>query len=177
MASSEVSLDRSLKILASEFSPLDEEISSYIARILEAPEDISTEDELYEAIGELLMGMSPDKSEQEVRKVLKRIYRVIQTNSDGILAEEKFALLDAPINLRDKIIESGVESNTGSSILDSDWSIVDRQKLEKAENKSKQKQAKRKQEEAEKPKDSNSHLSNCDFRPTLNQVSFQTFFL
>ena len=167
------SRDRSLKILTSEFAMLDEEMSSYIGNILEAPEEISTEEDLYEAIGELLIGVSPDKSEQEVRKILRRIHRVIQTNSDANLAEEKFALLDAPINLRNQIIESRVESNSGAggSILDSDWSIVDKNRLEKAENKSKQKQARREQEEAGKLKDSNTHIANTDFRPTLNQVS------
>ena len=175
MASSDTLLprDRSLQILASEFASIDEEISSYIAGILETPDEINTEEDLYEAIGELLMGVSPDKSEKEVRKILRRIHRVIQPNSDGNLAEEKFALLDTPINLRDHIIDSGVKSNA-CGILDSDWSMVDKQKLEKAENKNKQKQAKREIEEAERLKDSNIQFSNSDFRPTLNQVSCLT---
>lgn len=163
--------DRSLEILAAEFCSLDEEMSSYIGGILETPEDITTEEEIFEALGELMMGVAPDKSEQEVRKVLKRILKLLHKHSDANFNEGKFTLLNAPINLRNQIVESQNDSENNVNILDSDWSIVDKQKLEKAEIKSKQKQAKRELEELEKLKDSKSLIQGIDFRPTLNQVN------
>ena len=161
--------DRSLEILTAEFCSLDDEVSSYIGGILETPEDIATEEEIFDAVGELLMGIAPDKSELEVRKILRRILKLLHKNSDSNLSEGKFTLLNAPINLRDQIIESNdIENNV--NILDSDWSIVDKQKLEKAESKTKQKQAKRELEELEKLKEVKP-LPGADSRPTLNQVS------
>ena len=162
--------DRSLEILASEFCSLDDEVSSYIGGILETPEDISTEFEIFDALGELLMGVAPDKSELEVRKVLKRVLKLLHKNSDANLNEGKFTLLNAPINLRDQIIGSQNDVDNNVNILDNDWSIVDKQKLEKAENKNKQKQAKRELEKLEKLKEPKP-LPGTDFRPTLNQVS------
>ena len=160
-----VSTNRALKILTAEFPGLDDEVSTYISSILETPEDIHTEDDLYEAIGELLLSLAPDKNDSQVRKTLRRILKVILKESDNF-SEEKFTLLEAPISLRDQMDDEQVGGDSG--ILGQERSLVDKQKLEKAENKSKQKQARRDEEEACKPKES---IVNADFRPTLNQVS------
>ena len=92
--------------------------------MLESPEDFDTSEELYDAVGSVLLeSLGADEHEEEgakVRRVCNELYTVLCGGGDGDLAAvqgegvenaDMAKLLAAPVHLASKLKDEGWHSN------------------------------------------------------------------
>ncbi|KAH7959191.1 hypothetical protein HPB49_009160 [Dermacentor silvarum] len=138
-------------VLSDAFPDIDEDLFDYLEGVLdEGKEDFSTCDEVYDAVGEMLLQISGDtKDDNEIREICARLLHVMKGESDvqnGDSHSARAKVLNAPVQL--KALAAEFENTTDE--VQSIWMKqrdsalqVDQKKLEKAEAKLKQKQEKR----------------------------------
>ncbi|XP_069830658.1 ATP-binding cassette sub-family F member 3 [Dendropsophus ebraccatus] len=140
-----------VEILRSEFPQLDAELFQYVTDVLDSGQsDFESENDLFEAVGELLQDVSGDtKDDDDIRDICQRMYRTMRMENHQVPSQQ--VLLDAPIQLS-QITEYDVDPQVLSVLLmkKDQSSTVDARKLEKAEAKLKAKQEKRSERETQK---------------------------
>ncbi|XP_073531419.1 ATP-binding cassette sub-family F member 3 [Phyllobates terribilis] len=140
-----------VEILRSEFPQLDAELLQYVTDVLDSGQsDFESENDLFEAVGELLQDVSGDaKGDDDIRDICQRMYRSMRMNHQ--VPSQAQVLLDAPIQLS-QITDYDVDPQVLSVLLmkKDQSSTVDVRKLEKAEAKLKAKQEKRSERETQK---------------------------
>ncbi|KAG8581724.1 hypothetical protein GDO81_007779 [Engystomops pustulosus] len=141
-----------VEILRSEFPQLDAELFQYVTDVLDSGQsDFESENDLFEAVGELLQDVSGDtKDDDDIRDICQRMYRTMRLGNHQIPSQSQ-VLLDAPIQLS-QITDYDVDPQVLSVLLmkKDQSSTVDVKKLEKAEAKLKAKQEKRSEQETKK---------------------------
>jgi len=145
-------MSASIKLIQDSFPDINNDISEYVDSVLETSADeFETDEDVFEAIGEMLQDVDTDKEEDEIRKICSKIFRLLKPDHKG---EEKSThnglhkMLNAPVQLGELVSE-----NTAVSIDDpnSIWMKnsddinrnVDDKKLERAEELAAKKAAKR----------------------------------
>lgn len=138
-------------VLSDAFPDIDEDLFDYLEGVLDGgKEDFTTCDEVYDAVGEMLLQIAGDtKDEDEIREICARLLHVMKGESDiqnGDSHSGPAKVLNAPVQL--KALAAEFENTTDE--VQSIWMKqrdsalqVDQKKLEKAEAKLKQKQEKR----------------------------------
>ena len=78
-------------LIKTTFPSIDEDILNYVEGVLESTcEDLETVDDVYDGIGEVLMDMDQDKTEDEVRKICCQLVEFMRPNwKDEMLAKTK----------------------------------------------------------------------------------------
>ena len=78
-------------LIKTTFPNIDEDILNYVEGVLESTcEDLETVDDVYDGIGEVLMDMDQDKTEDEVRKICCQLVEFMRPNwKDEMLAKTK----------------------------------------------------------------------------------------
>ncbi|XP_068137405.1 ATP-binding cassette sub-family F member 3 [Hyperolius riggenbachi] len=141
-----------VEILRSEFPQLDAELFQYVTDVLDSGRsDFESENDLFEAVGELLQDVSGDtKDDQDIKDICQRMYRTMQLENDQVPSQNQ-VLLDAPIQLS-QINEYDGDPHVVNSLLmkKGQASTVNARKLEKAEAKLKSKQEKRSERDSQK---------------------------
>ncbi|KAL1417647.1 hypothetical protein MTO96_026694 [Rhipicephalus appendiculatus] len=138
-------------VLSDAFPDIDEDLFDYLEGVLDGgKEDFSTCEEVYDAVGEMLLQIAGDtKDEDEIREICARLLHVMKGESDiqnGDSHSAPAKVLNAPVQL--KALAAEFENTTDE--VQSIWMKqrdsalqVDQKKLEKAEARLKQKQEKR----------------------------------
>ncbi|XP_040284435.1 ATP-binding cassette sub-family F member 3 [Bufo bufo] len=141
-----------VEILRSEFPQLDAELLQYVTDVLDSGQsDFESENDLFEAVGELLQDVSGDtKDDNDIRHICQRMYRTMRMENNHVPSQAQ-VLLDAPIQLS-QIADYDVGGEVLSVLLmkKDQSSTVNVKKLEKAEAKLKAKQEKRSERETHK---------------------------
>ncbi|XP_075718000.1 ATP-binding cassette sub-family F member 3 [Rhinoderma darwinii] len=141
-----------VEILRSEFPQLDTELFQYVTDVLDSGQsDFESENDLFEAVGELLQDVSGDtKDDDDIRDICQRMYRTMHMENHQVSSQAQI-LLDAPIQLS-QITDYDVDPQVLSVLLmkKDQSSSIDVRKLEKAEAKLKAKQEKRSERETQK---------------------------
>ncbi|KAG9493842.1 hypothetical protein GDO78_001621 [Eleutherodactylus coqui] len=141
-----------VEILRSEFPQLDAELFQYVTDVLDSGQsDFESENDLFEAVGELLQDVSGDtKDDDDIRDICQRMFRTMRMENHHVSSQAQ-VLLDAPIQLS-QITDYDVDPQVLSVLLmkKDQSSTVDVKKLEKAEAKLKAKQEKRSERETQK---------------------------
>ncbi|CAD7080940.1 unnamed protein product [Hermetia illucens] len=131
-----------IEIIKKDFPAIDESVSEYIKGVLCGDvDDFQTCDDIYDAIGDILLGIGSDMSEEGVRDTCEELFKVMKPKEKTLQK-----MLHAPVN----IAEMAADMENNISDMKSIWVInrdlsnkVDSKKLEKAEAKLQQKQEKR----------------------------------
>lgn len=113
--------------------------------------DFESENDLFEAVGELLQDVSGDsKDDDDIKNICQRMYRTMQLENHKVPSQDQ-VLLEAPIQLS-QIADYDVEPEILNVLLmkKGQGSTVNVKKLEKAEAKLKSKQEKRTERDAQK---------------------------
>ncbi|XP_073482668.1 ATP-binding cassette sub-family F member 3 [Aquarana catesbeiana] len=141
-----------VEILRSEFPQLDAELFQYVTDVLDSGiSDFESENDLFEAVGELLQDVSGDsKDDDDIKNICQRMYRTMQLENHKVPSQDQ-VLLEAPIQLS-QIADYDVEPEILNVLLmkKGQGSTVNVKKLEKAEAKLKSKQEKRTERDAQK---------------------------
>ncbi|XP_056421589.1 ATP-binding cassette sub-family F member 3 [Hyla sarda] len=141
-----------VEILRNEFPQLDAELLQYVTDVLDSGQsDFESENDLFEAVGELLQDVSGDtKDDEDIRNICQRMYRTMRIENNHVPSQAQ-VLLDAPIQLS-QITDYDVDPQVLSVLLmkKDQSSTVDVRKLEKAEAKLKAKQEKRSERDTQK---------------------------
>ncbi|XP_040205686.1 ATP-binding cassette sub-family F member 3 [Rana temporaria] len=141
-----------VEILRSEFPQLDAELFQYVTDVLDSGlSDFESENDLFEAVGELLQDVSGDsKDDNDIKNICQRMYRTMQLDNHKGPSQNQ-VLLQAPIQLS-QIAEYDVEPEILNVLLmkKGQGSTVNVKKLEKAEAKLKSKQEKRTERDSQK---------------------------
>ncbi|XP_077343842.1 ATP-binding cassette sub-family F member 3 [Lithobates pipiens] len=141
-----------VEILRSEFPQLDAELFQYVTDVLDSGiSDFESENDLFEAVGELLQDVSGDsKDDDDIKNICQRMYRTMQLENHKVPSQDQ-VLLEAPIQLS-QIGDYDVEPEILNVLLmkKGQGSTVNVKKLEKAEAKLKSKQEKRTERDAQK---------------------------
>ncbi|XP_044146615.1 ATP-binding cassette sub-family F member 3 [Bufo gargarizans] len=141
-----------VEILRSEFPQLDAELLQYVTDVLDSGQsDFESENDLFEAVGELLQDVSGDtKDDNDIRDICQRMYRTMRMENNHVPSHAQ-VLLDAPIQLS-QIADYDVGGEVLSVLLmkKDQSSTVNVKKLEKAEAKLKAKQEKRSERDTQK---------------------------
>ncbi|XP_078523216.1 ATP-binding cassette sub-family F member 3 [Lissotriton helveticus] len=140
-------------ILSDEFPGLDSEVLQYVTGILSSSSsDFESEDDLFEAVGDLLQDVSRDvKDDVDIRDVCQRMYNILRLDGKSCMGQQQ-VLLDAPIQLS-KITDGcdlNIEPVTVLLMKKDQTSNVSSKKLEKAEAKLKAKQERRTEKDSQK---------------------------
>ena len=70
-----------LMLIKEDFPAIDTDIGGYVSAVLESTsEDLEAVDDVYDGIGELLHGVDPAKTEEEVRELCARLCFVLKPN-------------------------------------------------------------------------------------------------
>ena len=70
-----------LRLIKEDFPAIDADIEEYVSSVLEsACEDLDAVDDVYNGIGELLHGVDPAKTEEEVRELCAKLCFVLKPN-------------------------------------------------------------------------------------------------
>ncbi|KAF7992894.1 hypothetical protein HCN44_005238 [Aphidius gifuensis] len=136
--------------IKSQFPTIDDDLYGYVEGILDSSkDDFEDGDEVYEAIGQVLHEVA-DKSENEVRKICKKLLRMLKGNTNDTTNEKQKngvnKILTGPVHLGSMAanLEEDVEEMKSIWVTTRDDSMkVDARKLEKAEAKLQQKLEKR----------------------------------
>ncbi|KAK2179244.1 hypothetical protein NP493_503g01030 [Ridgeia piscesae] len=152
-----------IEILQSCFPALDEAVKEYVEGILTGGlDDFDTVEDLHEAIGNVLVELDPDKTQDDVLEICDRLFCIMKQTDSGIDKNGHMKILTAPVHLGSLAENLDETCEEHSSIwLDrrkNNSSQVDLKKLEKAEAKIKQKQEKRTQQTS--TKSNGSHVEN-----------------
>uniref|UniRef100_A0A914CTK2 ABC transporter domain-containing protein n=1 Tax=Acrobeloides nanus TaxID=290746 RepID=A0A914CTK2_9BILA len=135
---------------------MPEEIREYVASLLsENKDDMTSVDEIFEAVGEYFTSCATNLTEEDVQNLCKRLMDILH---DG--HEVKANTYSDAARKLETTVDMSIQDNI-SSKMDSIWKVtakdlptltVDKKKLQKAENKNKEKSAKREEQEASAPK-------------------------
>ncbi|XKL66256.1 hypothetical protein PGB90_009676 [Kerria lacca] len=129
------------------FPVIDDEMFRYIDGVLEnGSEDFQSEEEIYEAIGEVLLQLDDSKSESDIKNICGKICKIMKPSCNGMEENGFSKTLSAPIQLRE--VAEGFETSTREMesiwLMQKSYSLkVDQKKLAKATAKLQQKQEKR----------------------------------
>ncbi|KAM5164394.1 ATP-binding cassette sub-family F member 3 [Mantella aurantiaca] len=141
-----------VEILRNEFPQLDTELFQYVTDVLDSGRsDFESENDLFEAVGELLQDVSGDtKDDDDIKDICQRMYRTMKLENHKVPSQDQ-VLLEAPIQLS-QITEYEVDPQILNVLLmkKGQTSTVDVKKLEKAEAKLKSKQEKRSERDSQK---------------------------
>ena len=70
-----------LRLIKEDFPAIDADIEEYVSSVLESTcEDLDSVDDVYNGIGELLHGVDPAKTEEEVRELCAKLCFVLKPN-------------------------------------------------------------------------------------------------
>eukprot|EP00731_Ephydatia_muelleri_P015004 Em0008g724a len=149
------------EILTQNVPDLDEAVFDYVCGVLESPDDFNSSEDVYEAVGSVLLDSSQDPTDEEgIRDLCALLLGALKGDDDYESFEESNGnekkLLDAPIYLGDrfKIDNSALKETNFWMMQPISKSFVDKKRLEKADAKLKLKQDKRAlQEKNDKQKD------------------------
>ncbi|XP_075058521.1 ATP-binding cassette sub-family F member 3 [Mixophyes fleayi] len=141
-----------VEILRSEFPQLDAELFQYVTDVLDSGRsDFESENDLFEAVGELLQDVSGDtKDDEDIKDICLRMYRTMRMENHHVPSQTQ-VLLEAPIQLS-QITDYDVDPQILNVLLmkKDPSSTVNVKKLEKAEAKLKSKQEKRSERDSQK---------------------------
>ncbi|XP_018432049.1 PREDICTED: ATP-binding cassette sub-family F member 3 [Nanorana parkeri] len=141
-----------VEILRSEFPQLDAELFQYVTDVLDSGRsDFESENDLFEAVGELLQDVSSEtKDDEDIKDICLRMYRTMQLENHKVPSQSQ-VLLDSPIQLS-QITDYDVKPQIVNVLLmkKGQNSNVNVKKLEKAEAKLKSKQEKRSDRDTQK---------------------------
>ncbi|XP_075426974.1 ATP-binding cassette sub-family F member 3 [Ascaphus truei] len=133
------------KILRSEFPQLDGELFQYVTDVLDSGRlDFESENDLFEAVGELLQDVSGDtKDDEDIRDICQRMYSTMCLSHH--VSGRSQVLLQNPIQLSQISNNYDADPEILNVLLmkKDQSSFVDTKKLEKAEAKIKAKQERR----------------------------------
>ena len=142
------------KLICQSFPHIDEQVKEYINGILETgSEEFETNGDVFDAIGDMLLGVDLDKSENDIRAICDKLYNILKVEENGndALISESMRRLNEPVHLgsaAENMIEKNEDHSANIWIVKKDnVTMVDQKKLEKAEAKLKQKKEKRSVEE------------------------------
>ncbi|GBP14120.1 ATP-binding cassette sub-family F member 3 [Eumeta japonica] len=130
--------------IKSQFPLIDDDLKKYVEDILDnGADEFEDTEEVYEAIGEVLQGIS-EKSEKDIRDICEKLLNMLQPNKISA-GNGPHKVLDAPIHLASMTSNQDDTTELKSIWLQTrdDNFKVDAKKLEKAEAKLQQKQGKR----------------------------------
>ncbi|XP_053566308.1 ATP-binding cassette sub-family F member 3 [Bombina bombina] len=140
-------------ILRNEFPQLDSELLQYVTDVLDSGRsDFESEDDLFEAVGELLQDVSGDtKDDEDIRDICNRMYSTMRMENNHVPSQAQ-VLLQAPIQLSQLSENYDVDTKVVNVLLmkKDQSSIIDSKKLVKAEAKLKAKQEKRSERDSQK---------------------------
>ncbi|KAI1301692.1 ATP-binding cassette sub-family F member 3 [Halotydeus destructor] len=133
-------------LIQQHFPQMDSDIFHYVNSVLnDGHEDFTSADEIFDSVGEILVDISSDKTETEIKKVCEALLKALRKSTNGTSSTNQHRVLDNPINMAEA---NGIESELDD--FKSIWcgpkdagTTVDQKKLGKAEAKLKQKQDKR----------------------------------
>ncbi|KAL5491328.1 hypothetical protein EMCRGX_G016598 [Ephydatia muelleri] len=138
------------EILTQNVPDLDEAVFDYVCGVLESPDDFNSSEDVYEAVGSVLLDSSQDPTDEEgIRDLCALLLGALKGDDDYESFEESNGnekkLLDAPIYLGDrfKIDNSALKETNFWMMQPISKSFVDKKRLEKADAKLKLKQDKR----------------------------------
>ncbi|XP_071500868.1 ATP-binding cassette sub-family F member 3-like [Diadema antillarum] len=136
------------KILTSEFPSIDTELLEYVTGVLDGGSgEFEDQNDVYDAVGCLLHEVDSDRDEDGIRKICKKLFKTLQISGGD--TQQNAILLDAPVQLSDRQLDTDIKGNDDRSIwmtTRENVSQVDKKKLEKAEAKLKAKQERRSQQ-------------------------------
>ncbi|ESO83643.1 hypothetical protein LOTGIDRAFT_133119 [Lottia gigantea] len=136
------------QVLRQSLPEIDNTIADYLHGVLEDGGDFDESDDVYEAFGEMLHQVDDSKTEDDIRDICTRLYKIIVPDGGGngkVNGQHK--ILGAPVVIKDVKIDE-IEEEAGSIWLskrDGNLSTVDKKKLEKAEAKLQMKKDRRDQ--------------------------------
>ncbi|KAK7063138.1 ATP-binding cassette sub- F member 3 [Halocaridina rubra] len=133
------------QLLREKFPSIDEEIFQYVEGVLNSSEDFENGEDVYEAIGSLLIDAVGADKEGEIRKLCEQLGRNLVL-SNGTTATTERRILDAPVQLSEMAATMEMEDEAIVSVWSrerDDTLKVDQKKLDKAEAKLKEKKEKR----------------------------------
>ncbi|KAI5710184.1 ATP-binding cassette sub-family F member 3 [Diaphorina citri] len=136
------------ELIKEEFPHIDDELYQYIDGVLtNGCDDFENIDDLYEAVGEVLQEVAENKTDDDIRDICSKLFRLLKSDEDAsTIKNGPTKVLNAPIHLGS--IAANLDNNVDE--IKSIWVNhredgfkVDQRKLEKAEAKLQQKQGKR----------------------------------
>nr|QTW43718.1 ABCF3 [Eurytemora affinis] len=136
------------KLIKKSFPNLNDDIYAYLESVLEnATEDIETVEDVYEAVGEVLMDVEEDKTEEDILEVCNSILNLLKPESSKkVNGIQK--MLNAPVHLGQLASDQGLEDIKEANSIwlkttDDAARNVDSKKLEKAKELDLKKQSKK----------------------------------
>ncbi|KAM4693782.1 ATP-binding cassette sub-family F member 3 [Discoglossus pictus] len=142
-----------VEILRSEFPQLDTELFQYVTDVLDSGRaDFESENDLFEAVGELLQDVSGDsKDDEDIRDICNRIYSTLCIENHQVPSQSQ-VLLQAPIQLSQISENYDVNPEVLNVLLmkKDQSSSINVKKLVKAEAKLKAKHEKRCERDSQK---------------------------
>ncbi|XP_050691355.1 ATP-binding cassette sub-family F member 3-like [Eriocheir sinensis] len=130
------------QLVRDSFPDIDEEIFQYVEGVLASTEDFETSDDVYEAIGGLLVDAVGLEKDGEIRRLCGEVMELLSTPNGAL--EHK--TLEAPVQLAQMAANMELEEHEIKSVWSrerDDALKVDQRKLDKAEAKLKEKKEKR----------------------------------
>ena len=138
-------------VISQTLPEIDPCICEYVVGMLSdvhTTEEFSSSDDLFDTVGPFLMSGCPDVKEGKISKLCESLFSMISVAT----STDSRKILNAPVNLSEMMLTA--EDNLSSSIWKAskgeNTTIVNQQKLQKAEQKSKEKAEKKAQKEAKK---------------------------
>ncbi|KAM8952564.1 ATP-binding cassette sub-family F member 3 isoform 2-T2 [Pelodytes ibericus] len=133
-----------VEILRNEFPQLDAELLQYVTAVLDGGRaDFESENDLFDAVGELLQDVSGDaKDDDDIRNICLRMYRTMRLENHQVPKHNQ-VLLEAPIQLNQITDHYGKLIQIPAIPKGQSSTAVNVKKLEKAEAKLKAKQGKK----------------------------------
>ncbi|XP_052826927.1 ATP-binding cassette sub-family F member 3 [Octopus bimaculoides] len=159
-----------VELLGSLFPDIDPQISNYVTGIIEdSADDFDTADDIYEAIGALLLDSATGKTEDDVFDICEKFHGIVKSSQSSDTMEHK--VLNSPIQIGSLSLNTNVQTVEPQSIWltkKENVSQVDQKKLEKAEAKLQKKNEKRASQTTTVKKVTN---GNCELASASQQLN------
>ncbi|GAB1599407.1 ATP-binding cassette sub-family F member 3-like [Argonauta hians] len=159
-----------IELLGSLFPDIDPQISNYVTGIIEdSADDFNTADDIYEAIGALLLDSATGKTEDDVFDICEKFHGIVKSSQSSDTMEHK--VLNSPIQIGSLSLNSHSQGAEPQSIWltkKENVSQVDQKKLEKAEAKLQKKNEKRASQTPTVKKVTN---GNCELASASQQLN------
>ncbi|CAI9729080.1 ATP-binding cassette sub-family F member 3-like [Octopus vulgaris] len=159
-----------VELLGSLFPDIDPQISNYVTGIIEdSADDFDTADDIYEAIGALLLDSATGKTEDDVFDICEKFHGIVKSSQSSDTMEHK--VLNSPIQIGSLSLNTRAQTVEPQSIWltkKENVSQVDQKKLEKAEAKLQKKNEKRASQTTTVKKVTN---GNCELASASQQLN------